>query len=171
MDSRYQDLLHKIDDKSREISGRHADDMHCRKACHSCCLPGLSLFPVEADAIVEHLNGEGWDAVLANEKTDPHGAARCSFLNAEGACMIYAVRPVICRTHGLPLRIKTDQGPQRDSCPLNYQTQGLGALPDSSILNLELINTLLVLINQNYLGQGDRARVALKPSALKSLQD
>lgn len=171
MDSRYQELLQKIDDKSQEISERHADEISCRSGCHSCCLPGLSIFPVEADAIVEHLNQVGWQDVLANEEKAPHGANRCSFLNNRGACSIYEVRPVICRTHGLPMRVKTDEGPKRDSCPLNYQNSGLAALPDASLLNLELINTLLVLINQNYLESAERERVLLKPSVLKSLQD
>jgi Fe-S-cluster containining protein len=171
MDSRYQELLLKIDDKSQEIADRHAAELQCKSGCHGCCLPGLSVFPVEADAIVEHLDQKGWDAVIANEEAAPHAGARCSFLNAQGACAIYEVRPVICRTHGLPLRVKGEAGPTRDACPLNFQKEGLGVLPDSSLLNLDLINTLLVLINQNYLNADPRERVRLQPSVLKSLQD
>jgi Fe-S-cluster containining protein len=52
----------------------------------------------------------------------PPGA--CAFLDDEGSCRIYADRPLICRTQGLPLRVffedeEGDVAERRDICPLN----------------------------------------------------
>ena len=63
-------------------------------------------------------------ARLANEEPGPRGG--CAFLDAEGACRVYAERPLICRTQGLPLRafFESDEGEieeQRDICPLNLE--------------------------------------------------
>jgi Fe-S-cluster containining protein len=51
----------------------------------------------------------------------PHPEGACAFLDAEGACRVYADRPYVCRTQGLPLRwILEEEGAEcRDVCELN----------------------------------------------------
>jgi len=92
--------------------------LHCRKGCAGCCVDDITVFAVEADAIVR-----SHEALL--EEATPHAVGRCAFLDEEGACRIYASRPYVCRTQGLPLRwIEEDeQGPQelRDICALNVE--------------------------------------------------
>ena len=41
------------------------------------------------------------------------------FLGSEGECRIYAIRPYVCRTQGLPLRWIEDDIDYRDICELN----------------------------------------------------
>jgi hypothetical protein len=54
----------------------------------------------------------------------PHPVGACAFLDAAGACRIYAQRPYVCRTQGYPLSWFAE-GPDgdlvewRDICPLN----------------------------------------------------
>ena len=74
------------------------------------------MFALEAARIVEH-HAE----LLATGA--PHAEGACAFLDAEGACRIYAQRPYVCRTQGLPLRWVEEQHgidvELRDICPLN----------------------------------------------------
>lgn len=55
--------------------------------------------------------------LLASGDAGPLGG--CAFLDADGACRIYAERPYVCRTQGLPLRWIEDAVEYRDICPLN----------------------------------------------------
>ncbi len=102
------------------VAGRlylvHAARTACRKGCSSCCVDGLTVFEVEAEPIRRR------HAALLREGT-PHAAGACAFLDEEGACRIYAERPYVCRTQGLPLRwLEEREGEPvelRDICPLN----------------------------------------------------
>ncbi len=69
----------------------------CRAGCANCCVDDLTVFEVEASVIRRHFAG-----VLANEVPHPRGG--CAFLDADERCRIYAHRPYVCRTQGLPLR-------------------------------------------------------------------
>ncbi len=67
----------------------------------------------------------------------------CAFLDAEGGCRIYAERPYVCRTQGLPLRWLEPQGDLtvelRDICPLNDQDLELDPIES---LNAEVCWTI-----------------------------
>ncbi len=164
--SRYQELLDKVDNKSAEFQERYGAALLCRKGCSSCCLPGLSVFSVERRAI------RGW--LLANpellttlrqdaETANPNA---CPFLDSGGACRIYPVRPIICRSQGLPLSFKVDERAKRDVCPLNLQDIELFSLPTEGLLNLDLLNTLLVLVDQVEGGEEAGQRFALELEAI-----
>lgn len=87
--------------------------MQCGKGCHGCCEDDLTVFEVEAAPIRER-----HAALLATGRAGSVGA--CAFLDAQGACRIYAERPYVCRTQGLPLRwLEDEQVELRDICPLN----------------------------------------------------
>jgi hypothetical protein len=109
--------------ETRRLSVLHADRLQCQKGCNACCVDDLSVFPLEA----EHIRGHH-AALLAGGVPHPPGA--CAFLDASGACRIYAERPYVCRTQGLPLRWieesvaragepHGDPVELRDICPLN----------------------------------------------------
>ena len=94
----------------------HGARLRCTRGCHGCCVDGLTVFALEAARIVEH-HGE----LLAT--SEPHPVGGCAFLDAQGACRIYAHRPYVCRTQGLPLRwLQARDGEHvelRDICELN----------------------------------------------------
>jgi len=164
--SRYQDLLDKVDAKSKEFHQRYAEQLQCRKGCSSCCLPGLSVFSVERLAIKEWLGAR--PEVVEAIQNQTHAASACRFLDKEGACQIYPVRPIICRTQGLPLSFKVDEKSRRDVCPLNFEETDLFTLPTDGVLNLDLLNTLLVLVDQVEGGDEAGQRFTLD---LKSILD
>jgi uncharacterized protein len=92
----------------------HAERLHCAHGCKSCCVDDLTVFETEANLIREA------HAQLLAEST-PHARGGCAFLSVDGGCRIYAERPYVCRTQGLPLRwvLESGDAEQRDICPLN----------------------------------------------------
>ncbi|MBM4356699.1 MAG: YkgJ family cysteine cluster protein [Deltaproteobacteria bacterium] len=106
-----------VDVGARAVEIRNAGRLQCRRGCSGCCVDDLTVFEVEADAI-----RSSHPTLLA--QGSPHPIGRCAFLDAEGACRIYDVRPYVCRTQGLPLRwLDEEEGVEsRDICELNDVT-------------------------------------------------
>lgn len=106
-----------IDHEAGRLTQIHAERLVCRRGCCQCCLDDLTVFEIEAARIREQ-----FPELLATGV--PHAAGACAFLDEEGACRIYAARPYVCRTQGLPLRwidddLDGDVVELRDLCPLN----------------------------------------------------
>lgn len=126
------DALHAaVDAAAAQAAAELGERLRCRRGCSGCCSDGLRVFEVEAERIRV-------DAAALLASGDAHAPGACAFLDAEGACRIYAQRPYVCRSQGLPLRW-FDRGPQgeplelRDICPLNEPGEpALAELPDSA---------------------------------------
>jgi len=122
------------------LSQQHASRLQCRRGCIGCCVDDLSVFEVEALVIQRH-HAE----LLA--KDEPHPSGRCAFLDASGACRIYANRPYVCRTQGLPLRWMDDVDGEvqelRDICALNESSEPIEALEAESCWTLGPVETRL----------------------------
>lgn len=109
-------LHHAVDAAVAPLESLHRERLQCRRGCAACCVDDITVFEVEAARIQEH-HGD----LLREGKAGPVGG--CAFLDEQGACRIYAVRPYVCRTQGLPLRwLDVDTSPPtewRDICTLN----------------------------------------------------
>lgn len=84
---------------------RHPKALACRSGCADCCVAGISVNQVEADAIsgwLEDLPPEQ-QAKIAKLAARPEESS-CVLLDEDMACSIYPVRPVICRVFGIPMR-------------------------------------------------------------------
>src|SRR5262245_40191399 len=72
-----------------------AGALACRAGCGACCHQRVAVLPAEADAIARHVlahdPGRRARLMAARGERDP-----CPFLD-DGACAIYAVRPLRCR--------------------------------------------------------------------------
>jgi Fe-S-cluster containining protein len=105
-----------VDARATALAAHHGERLRCRRGCAGCCVDGLSVFEVEAERIRARA-GE----LLATAAPHPPGA--CAFLDGDGACRIYADRPYVCRTQGLPLAWEEEEGDDlvelRDICALN----------------------------------------------------
>lgn len=109
------DSLHAaVDDRARELARWHEQRLQCRRGCFDCCVDDITVFEIEAEKI-----RAGAGELL--QTATPHAAGRCAFLGAEGECRIYALRPYVCRTQGLPLRWLDHEAEAeyRDICPKN----------------------------------------------------
>lgn len=107
-----------VDQLVAPVVAAHGPRLRCRSGCSACCSDGLSVFAIEA-ALIERHHRE----LLV--RGAPGGEGACAFLDDDGACRIYAQRPYVCRTQGLPLRwLEEEDGEPvevRDVCPLNVE--------------------------------------------------
>jgi Fe-S-cluster containining protein len=102
---------------------------------------------------------ENHGALLEHESPHPPGA--CAFLDESGACRIYADRPYVCRTQGLPLRWMEDDHEARDVCALNLMNRDLAELPAAACWTIGPVENKLAEL------QPDRRRVALRELFVK----
>jgi Fe-S-cluster containining protein len=93
------------------------------------------------------------------KRQNPHQGLRCSLLTADGACSVYEGRPIVCRSHGAPLKLKDKGVDRRDVCPLNFSGD-ISSLSGEDLLNLDLLNTLLSLITQQFGASEERIPLA-----------
>lgn len=146
----YHSLVAKVDDLCRGIEERLADAITCQAGCSSCCL-AITVFPVEAVAMIEaadRLPPEQLQQLKAHLAGWSEGDERCPLL-ANGCCLLYEARPIICRTHGLPILLVEGDERRVDVCPKNCQ--GMDHLPGEAVLDLNRLNTLLAAVNALYL--------------------
>jgi hypothetical protein len=124
-------LRREVDAEALRLARLHGARLACRRGCSGCCVDGLTVFAVEAERIRER-----HAALLANGRPHPPGA--CAFLDDAGACRIYADRPYVCRTQGLPLRWVEPalEVERRDICPLNEPGPPLTELPADACFEL-----------------------------------
>lgn len=141
----YQALLARVDAHVKQVTQDYSHKIACKKGCDSCCR-FLTLFPVEAFAISAafvKLDPSRQEPALANP-----GEKKCPLLvNRE--CLLYEVRPIICRTHGFPLYFIKNGSPRVDFCPKNFTD--MAQFPQKALLDLDQMNTLLAAINTLFL--------------------
>ena len=162
----YRELRARLDAKFEEIRREHPKQFACQLGCHSCCKPGLTVNAIEKEEIRIFLREHPEIVARLKDvsKGNPHQGKRCSMLDAQGQCLIYEVRPFVCRSHGAPLQFRPlDAGENqraRDSCPLNFSSLSLAEIPANFVINLDTLNTLLALLCERGF-PGDRSRTSL----------
>ncbi|MSQ83354.1 MAG: YkgJ family cysteine cluster protein [Myxococcales bacterium] len=160
----------KVDTKFAAITELRGEHIQCRSGCHSCCLPNLTVASIEAAQIRQYFvqNPSALAAAVEVAHTDPHAGLRCHFLDAAGACIVYPVRPALCRAHGVPAWVQADaqSEPQVDVCPLNFQGVDLTTLPDDRI-DVDTLNTLVFMVGELWQRDSSRRRVGLSLKALR----
>ncbi len=119
----------------------------------------LTVLPIEAQAIrAAHAE------LLAEGAPHPQGA--CAFLDQEGACRIYDVRPYVCRTQGLPLRWVDPEAEveRRDICRLHDPGERLLRLEPSQCWSLGPVEAQLAALHRETEGRFPRNqdRVSLR---------
>jgi Fe-S-cluster containining protein len=112
-------LHERIDREADRLAKLHAPRLQCGRGCSACCLDGLTVASVEAERI-----RRAHPALL--REAEPHAPGACALLDVDGSCRVYADRPSVCRSQGLPLRFffededdEIEEG--RDICPLNLE--------------------------------------------------
>lgn len=139
------------------VERQHKKRLQCRSGCCDCCVDNITVFEIEACEIVDNCAD-----VLSQA---PHPKGKCAFLDRLGRCRIYAFRPYVCRTQGLPLRWTEDLGERtveyRDICPLNETDEPLEILPAENCWSLGPFEGRLALMQQAKDG-GRMKRVSLR---------
>lgn len=159
-------FYNEVDQQASRVSRCHGTRLKCQIGCTQCCVDGLTVFEVEAQNI------RSQNAILLREQNpNPEGA--CAFLGEGGSCRIYADRPYMCRTQGLPIRWieEIDSGEVvelRDICPLNDEGTPIEELPEAQCWTIGPSEIRLAVIQEAFAG-GETRRVLLR--SLFSLTD
>jgi uncharacterized protein len=148
-----------VDALASPVSAAHGGRLTCRLGCSGCCQDDLTVYEIEALRIQAEFPG-----LLSTAEPGPTGA--CAFLDAAGGCRIYAARPYVCRTQGLPLRWLEegedwDFVERRDICPLNAEGPALDTLSDEHCWHIGPVEDRLAYA-QEALDGGALRRVPLR---------
>jgi hypothetical protein len=121
----------------------------CHAGCSDCCRR-FSVTALEAEVVAEGvaaLPEEARGRVAARARREGEDEA-CPALEADGRCAVYAHRPAICRTHGLPIRF-APASPRSlpmapvDACPKNFGGVDLEGLPADCVLDQATVSTVI----------------------------
>jgi hypothetical protein len=122
--------------------------MQCGTGCSDCCHVRLTITGVEAAAIRAHV--ASWSSQerrnLAEFGPDgpPQAAERCAALDPAGRCKIYDARPVVCRSHGVPIRLRHGALPVVQACHRNFRH----TVPDPDcILDQTTLSAMLLAVD------------------------
>ena len=158
--SRYHELTVKVDGFFARVSERHGRDMQCDSGCSDCCSVRLTVTAVEGDAICDLVAGWSSDrrATLAANATSA-APDRCAALDPGGRCLIYAARPIVCRSHGAPIRMTAGSLPVVQACHRNFTRGGPAAADPDCILDQTTLSALVLAVDRD--GGGDGVRYDL----------
>ncbi|PRQ07375.1 YkgJ family cysteine cluster protein [Enhygromyxa salina] len=156
-------LRARVDQHFEQAVARSPDSFACRAGCDRCCGQRFSVFEVEAAPIRAALAQLASADPPLRERIREQGrdleSSSCALL-VDGRCSVYEQRPMICRSHGLPVAVADPErvdGPLRvDHCPLNFVES---SPPRASVLILDAVNRPLAVIAE--LSAPGQPRVAL----------
>jgi Fe-S-cluster containining protein len=144
----YRALRNKVDNVSSSLSRQHATHLQCKMGCDLCCMD-YSILPVEFYSILEELKSRGFkkDNLQLKGKKDED----CIFLKNH-ACTIYESRPLICRTHGLPLLYTNNDGEwELSTCELNFTAFNFENFSEQNTYAQDKFNSKLFLLNREFI--------------------
>ncbi len=150
----YYQLINEIDNLCESLEEKHKQHMNCKKGCDLCCM-AISVFPVEFYAIKGEL-----DKQVTGDLPVPENVDDCRFLVGH-SCTIYSSRPVICRTHGLPLlyrSLEDDEQFELSCCELNFTKFDLEDFNGENTYPMDRINSQLYMINKNFVADFEGGR-------------
>lgn len=151
--TRLGELHGKVDGFFTRVEARHGSDMQCATGCSDCCHVQLTITSVEAAAIRQLVERWPDDRRASLAEPGPH----CAALDPQGRCKIYDARPIVCRSHGAPIRMRRASLPVIESCFRNFtQTE-----PDADcVLDQETLSALTLAVDRDAGGTGERVDLA-----------
>ena len=106
-----------------QVAASCGEHLRCAAECVDCCQQDLEVLAAEALAILHGLEGLPPATLRALERGADHAAGACVLL-LDRRCAVYDARPLICRTHGLPIRYGDLEDPDAEAgvscCALNF---------------------------------------------------
>jgi hypothetical protein len=156
----YRQLVEQVDRWTAEMVSRYRAFLSCRKGCDMCCRRKFTVSAVEAYNIAFAFRQ--LDARMRREVRKKKSS--CAFL-VNGACSVYAARPVICRTYGLPSLHRNEKAEGEISwCELNFTSvpDDFALAPDG-IIDVDALNLKIAGVNSLFMKEAglSRERIAM----------
>ena len=125
--------------------------MQCQTGCADCCHVRLTVTAVEAAAIRAYAAGlphsvrpQLVTAACGGDTASDNRGDRCAALDPYDRCTIYPARPLVCRSHGVPIRMRTGSLPVVQSCHRNFRRTA----PDADcVLDQATLSATLLALN------------------------
>lgn len=146
-------LHKKTDDFFASVLKEHRSRMRCAPGCSACCHTMPSIFPVEAWIVAETLAASPEPLVRkVLHSLQPHEdksqVKPCPLLDRRGWCVVYGARPIICRSHGVPIKVPGRNASDFDVCPLNFSSPEMRRFVETdSVLDLDRLNEILSVVD------------------------
>ncbi|NCB09582.1 MAG: hypothetical protein EOM73_15670 [Bacteroidia bacterium] len=145
--NQYKELRNEIDSLSEKLEKEHAPHMKCKCGCDLCCMD-YRIFPVEFYSILQELKNRNYTGSDLSKIQDEES---CIFLKNH-RCQIYESRPVICRTHGLPLLFANEEGEwELSACELNFTDFDLEDFTPENTFPQDKFNSELFMLNKQFI--------------------
>jgi len=168
----YDELVRKVDAFFTRVLHKYSEHMRCAPGCDDCCRRDLSLYPFEVEKIVRaalRLEPAARARVLERSRLAvADDEAACPLLE-DGRCLVYDSRPVICRSHGLPLLVP-DSG-ELSVCALNFTR--VPEIDGDCVLDLTPVNQVMAVVNSLVCKQNasDHSRVGVSAALCRALEE
>lgn len=159
-EARYGELAGRVDAFFDRVRARYPGALTCAVGCSACCHQHLSVVPSEFRRIARAVlaSSDEARAAIAARVAVGRDDPRCPLLDEAGACRVYDARPMICRSHGLPVQVAAEPGdaadgapnaPLRDVCPLNFTAgPAVEDVDADCVLDLDHLDTVLGLLDR-----------------------
>lgn len=142
----YRKQRDQIDALADKLAEKHQKHMMCKAGCDLCCMD-YSIFPVEFYSIRERLKEKEYQHDVPPTKDE----RSCVFLK-DHKCAIYEERPVICRTHGLPLLYMNEDGDwELSACELNFTEFDMDEFTEENTFPQDTFNSRLFMLNKEFI--------------------
>lgn len=146
----YRDLRHEIDSVVKILEREHSSHLECKAGCDLCCMD-YGILPVEFFSILDELKSDNFQKESLKEM--PADESFCVFLQNH-VCAIYKSRPIICRTHGLPLLFTNEDGEwQLSACELNFTQFNFEKFTIDNTYPQDKYNSKLFLLNRDFVAE------------------
>ncbi len=144
----YYKLQNEIDFVAKKLADEHAKHMQCKKGCDKCCID-YNIFPIEFYSILNDFNE---NKLLPETSAKPKENV-CIFLK-NSVCTIYHHRPIICRTHGLPLLFMNENSEwELSACDLNFTEFNFGEFTLDNTFPQDKYNSKLFMLNKMFISE------------------
>ncbi|MBU0968257.1 MAG: YkgJ family cysteine cluster protein [Proteobacteria bacterium] len=157
----YRDLVGRIDGEIKKTAELYGGRLRCSPGCSTCCTIS-SVLPLEA-ALLRQAIGRLDEQVKKKIQSQAAGSS-CPLL-VDRLCVVYQSRPLICRTHGLPIAYVDyeRQAIEVSACPLNFAEDY--DFEQDELFFIDPFNGELVRLNEEYctaLGINSKFRVPMQ---------
>ncbi len=146
----YRNLIFKVSSRCEKLEELHRDHLVCRPGCSQCCRVERTVLPIEAYIIEQYLRNFSSQRIKRLRKLYKNVDETCPML-LKDRCVIYPVRPIICRTHGLPILYREAGRAFVDYCRLNFTRLPLDyEFAEQDILDMNPFNIELIKLDQYF---------------------